>query len=126
MDSAYPRIRFVGDTGVLVEFGESVERAIHEQVLKLDRLLADRPMRGQTSAVPSYAALLIGYDPCDAEPKDIEAHIRELLSTSVSSVPATRNHEIFVCYHPSIAPDLPAVAAQSGLTIKEVIAAHLS
>ena len=124
MDSLYPRIRFVGDAGILVEFGDHVERTIHEQVLKLDHLLTVKPFKGQTSSVPSYAALLIGYDPCEIEPKDVEAHIRKLLEMPYSSALATQNHEIFVCYDGAVAPDLFAVAAQSGLTTEEVIAAH--
>jgi inhibitor of KinA len=126
MDSLYPRIRFVGDAGILVEFGDHVERTIHEQVLKLDHLLTAKPFKGQTSSVPSYAALLVGYDPCEVEPKDIEARIRELLEVPCNSAPATQNHEIFVCYDDAVAADLSAVATQMGITTEEVIAAHLS
>jgi inhibitor of KinA len=126
MSAGYPRLRFVGDTGVLVEFGEQIDQSIHEQVLGLDRLIASDPFKGITFSIPSYAALLIGYDPCTVWPEEVAAHIRQCLDRSSNTSVEARTHKIPVCYHPSLAPDLEAVAARAGLGTAEVIDAHLS
>jgi inhibitor of KinA len=126
MNGHYPRWRFVGDAGLLVEFGDRIDDTVHDRVLRLDRAIADHPFPGLTSCIPSFAALLVGYDPCAAEPAEVEAHIRALLETPSAEPPAVRSHEVPVCYDLSFAPDLPAVAAQTGLAPEEVVAAQLS
>jgi inhibitor of KinA len=126
MSSEFPRLRFVGDAGVLVEFGDCVDEAIHERVLSLDSLLLQNPRYGLTGAIPSYAALLVSYDPCLVEPSEVQAHICGLLRRPPRTSRAVRTHEIPVCYHPLYAPDLEEVAAQKGLRPAEVVETHLS
>jgi inhibitor of KinA len=126
MTSEFPRLRFVGDAGILVEFGECVDETVHERVLSLDSLLLQNPREGLTGSIPSYAALLVSYDPCLVEPLEVEAHVCALLKRSSSTSRTLRTHEIPVCYHPLYAPDLEDVAAQTGLRPAEVIEAHLS
>jgi inhibitor of KinA len=126
MTSEHPRLRFVGDAGLLVEFGDRVDAAIHDRVLKLDRAIAENPLHGLTHSIPSYAALLVGYDPCAVDPQAVESHIRGLLDRPSADSPAVRSHEVPVCYDPPYAPDLAAAAALTGLPIEEFVAAHLS
>jgi inhibitor of KinA len=126
MTCQYPRLRFVGDAGILVEFGDHIDEAIHDRVLKLDHAVTENPFHGFTSCIPSYVALLVGYDPCDAEPSEVEAHIRALLETPSTTSPAVRTHEVPVCYDHPYAPDLLAVAAQLGLGVDDVVESHLS
>jgi inhibitor of KinA len=126
MSSPYPRLRFVGDAGILVEFGDHVEEAIHDQVLKLDHAIAENPFPGVTSCVPSYAALLVGYDPCIAEPSEVGAYIRVLFEKPSTTLPEAKAHEIPVCYDHPYAPDLMALANRLGLGVDDVIHSHLS
>ena len=126
MDAGYPRWRFVGDAGLLVEFGDRIDAAVHDRVLQLDRAIAAKPFPGLTSSIPSFAALLVGYDPCAAAPGEVEAHVRALCETSSAAPDAVSTHEVPVCYDPPYAPDLPAVAAQTGLAAEDVVAAQLS
>lgn len=126
MTSQYPRVRFVGDTGILVEFGDHIDEAIHDEVLNLDHAISKQPFHGLTSCVPSYAALLVGFDPCAAEPSEVENHIRALLEAHSTASRVVHTHEIPVCYDHPYAPDLLAVAAQTGLGIEDVIQSHLS
>jgi inhibitor of KinA len=126
MNAPYPRWRFVGDAGLLVEFGDRIDEAVHDRVLQLDRAIQDSPFPGLTSCIPSFAALLVGYDPCTAEPAEVEAHVRALLETPSTMPREVRTHEVPACFDPPFAPDLPVVAAQIGLHAEEVVAAHLS
>lgn len=62
-DTANNRIRFYGDTGVLVEFEEATTEPTINAVITLnDRLLALK-LRGIMSTTPSYTSLLIMFDP---------------------------------------------------------------
>jgi inhibitor of KinA len=126
MASEFPRLRFVGDAGILVEFGDCVDEAVHERVLSLDSLLLQNPRDGLTGSIPSYAALLVNYDPCLLDPSEVQAHICGLLKKPSMTSRAVRTHEIPVCYHPIYAPDLEDVAAQTGLRPADVVEAHLS
>lgn len=126
MTSEYPRLRFVGDAGLLVEFGNHVDEAIHDQVLKLDHALVENPFPGFMGCIPSYAALLVGYDPCAMEPSEVEAHIRALFESPPPTSAAVHTHDIPVCYDHSYAPDLNVVAKQLDLGVDDVIRFHLS
>ena len=126
MTGQFPRLRFVGDSGLLVEFGDHIDEKAHDQVLKLDRAIAERPFPGLTNCVPSYTALLVGYDPCATFPADVEAHVHSLLKTPSTANLAVRSHQVPACYDAAYAPDLSDVAAQAGLAYEAVIAAHLS
>jgi inhibitor of KinA len=126
MTGHYPRLRFVGDAGILVEFGDHIDQTIHDQVLSLDHAIAGNPFHGLTSCIPSYVALLVGYDSCATEPSEVEAHIRALLETPSRTSPAVGTHEVPVCYDHPYAPDLLSVAAELGLGVDDVVESHLS
>jgi inhibitor of KinA len=121
-----PTLRFVGDTGVLIEFGDQVEQAIHEQVMKLDRLVNKNPFVGFISSIPSYTALLVRYDPCQADRIEVTAHITSLLQRPSSASSEVHTHQIPICYDQFYAPDLQEVATKRRLTTEAVIKSHLS
>lgn len=126
MEKDFPRLRFVGDCGLLVEFGEEIDAVVHNKVLELDRAISDNPFPGFTTSVPSYVAVLVGYDPCFTHPAAVEAHVGSLLQLRGGAALQASTHEVPVCYEEDCAPDLATVATQTGLSPGEVIAAHLS
>lgn len=126
MEDGFPRLRCVGDTGILVEFGDRIDPAIHDQVLNLDRALGSNPFLGLVSLTPAYASLLIGIDPCITTPDAAMAFISRLRESPGAQADLPRVVEIPVCYDPPYAPDLAHVASVTGRTRNEVVAAHLS
>ena len=125
MSRHFPAFTPIAEHSLLVEFGDAIEDAIHARVLDLDRALADAPFAGFLEAVPSYAALLIRFDPLLTDHATAETATRKLMHRARPSS-AGRTHEVQVCYDADLAPDLAAVAQQAGMTPDAVIAAHLS
>lgn len=124
MPDSFPRMRFVGDTGVLVEFGERIDDNVHDQVLNLDASLAANPFAGLKTAIPAYASLLVEYDPCIITSEEVTAHLATVLDAPPVKRREVITHEVPVCYE--LGPDLPDVAAKTGLASEDVIAQHLS
>ncbi|HWT07897.1 MAG TPA: allophanate hydrolase subunit 1 [Roseomonas sp.] len=123
---AFPRLRPAGDQGLLVEFGDAVDVAVSERVLAFDAALRARPFAGFTESVPSYAAVLVGYDPLEVAPGRVRAHVEALLAEPHPPPGAAALHELPVCYEQPFAPDLPEVAQRCGISEEAVIAAHLA
>lgn len=121
----FPIFTSVAEHSLLVEFGDSIDRATNDRVLSLDAALAAAPFDGFLEAVPAYASLLIRFDPLIADHRVAETHSRGLLGRAVAARDSAR-HEVSVCYDADLAPDLHAVAAATGLTEETVIAAHLA
>lgn len=123
--TTFPRIRFVGDSALLIEFGERIDPAIHARVVALDQALNAEPIPGVVSLTPAYASLLVEYDPLVTDIPALQCTL-EQLSVNAPEVSATsRLFTVPVCYDPPYAPDLAHVAETSGLTPEGVIAAHL-
>lgn len=125
MSRHFPAFTPIAEHSLLVEFGDAIEDAIHARVLDLDRALAEAPFAGFLEAVPSYAALLIRFDPLLTDHTMAETATRKLMHHA-RPPSAGRTHEVQVCYDADLAPDLAAVAEQAGMTPDAVIAAHLS
>ncbi len=121
-----PRFVPVADHALLVEFGEAIGEAEHAAVLRLDRALAAAPPVGLREVVPAYVALLVDFDPLASDHRAMTAAVTALLGAGASEGSAAATHEIPVCYDGDLAPDLPEVAARTGLSPEAVIAAHLS
>ncbi|PTQ11575.1 kinase [Sphingomonas oleivorans] len=123
---SFPRLRAVGDSGLLVEFGDRIDKAVHNRLLAFDAALQADPFIGFTEAVPAYASILVGYDPLLTEPSAVEAHVARLLDHCGTVDVPHRLHELAVCYDREFAPDLPALAERAGLSVETAIAAHLA
>ena len=125
-DRRFPLFCPVAEHGLLVEFGDRIDPAINARVLGLDKALAARPSPGFLEAVPAYASLLIRFDPMVTDHGTVQAHVQALLGQPAAPARAPAEHEVAVCYEGPFAPDLAAVAKAAGLSVDEVIAAHLA
>lgn len=122
----YPCFRPVADHAVLVEFGDTIDRGVHDEVVRLDGMLAAEPFPGFEETVPAYVNLLVTFDPLVTDHLATEAAVRGLLGRLGAGPVAGRLREVEVCYDAEFAPDLERVAAATGLDVEAVIAAHLS
>jgi inhibitor of KinA len=124
--SLSPVVRSVGDSALLIDFGDTIDEATNARVVALDRALAANPPQGLGETVPAYCALLLEFDPLVISAPDLAGYALGLTDDAAASAPAGREHIVPVCYDASHAPDLAEVAARAGLTQDAVIAAHLA
>ena len=118
------RVLPAGDTAIVVEFGESIDRQVNAIVLALDECLGSERHEGILETVPTFRSLMVYYDPAAisqaALADHIAGHIRQI---QVSNRPS-RTWRLPVCYDTEMAPDLSDVAARAGLTTRQVIERH--
>ncbi len=125
-------MKSLGDSALLVYFGEEISRTIHGKVQALFKLLQDRPFKGFKEGVPAYTNLCVYYDPLlvaelsNEEMPDII--VRNYISTLIEHMEITQQQgrivEIPVIYGGEYGPDLAEVAAYNHLTEAEVIRRH--
>lgn len=125
MSSAtYPTLRPIADTGVLVEFGNTIDDAIHQRVLNFDAAIEQANINGVTECVPSYTSVLVGYDPLITDSDIVSEQIEQHLNQAQQQATEPSHWQIPCCYDESVAPDLSAVADQLNISTQEVIEQH--
>ena len=115
-----------GEGGITVELGDAIDLAVNARVHALARAVARRLRSQVLEVVPSYASLLVIFDPL-AVPRArlarrLEALAREI--TGAVTEPPRRVVQVPVCYGGELGPDLAEVARAVGLSAAEVIARH--
>lgn len=115
-------------TGRIVPFGEAallveLEQRIDPDVAARAAAIADRwEALGHGPAVPTYAAVLLHYDPLALDARAAEDAARGLLGVAAPFAPG-RRIEVPTRYD---GPDLDEVARLSGMSAQALIAAHTS
>ena len=126
--SPYPRFRVCGDSGLLVEFGATIEPSVHRQVMHLFRGLKEKNIGGVLDVVPAYASLLVQIDPWRISFERLRMEIDEVLADAAiieqEHAAEGRIVDIPVSYGGEDGPDLEDVCRYHGLSVKEVIALH--
>jgi KipI family sensor histidine kinase inhibitor len=118
------RFLSAGETAVLVEFGDRIDRALSDRVLALARALRAAPPLGVVDVVPTFRSLLVHYDPLLTRGKDVTIAIRALTDAEGGRGSPRRRWTIPACYAPELAPDLAEVAERTGLTTEDVATRH--
>jgi inhibitor of KinA len=119
-------VRFVsaGDRALVVEFGDRVDRALSEAVLRLAASIRSAGLGGVVETVPTFRSLMVHYDPLVTSRAELEAGITNLLDRDLGNRAAGTLWRIPVCYDGEFAPDLANVAQLTGLGLREVVARH--
>jgi len=122
-----PSIGPVGDSAVLISLGEGINPQVNRRVHALANLIYSHPVAGLGECVPSYAGLLVMYDPLRLDFPAVSRFAHEL----VEQIPEEgawrpRVVEIPVIYSGEYGPDLAFVAEHAGLSPQEVIRRHVS
>lgn len=113
-----------GDTALVVEFGNRVDRELSAWVLALAKRLDEARLAGITETVPTFRSLMVHYEPLILPASALAAAIAELMRGLQVGVQAGRHWRLPSCYDPSLAPDLDHVASLCGLTPAQVIEHH--
>jgi inhibitor of KinA len=117
-----------GDTALIVEFGEGIDRRLSRLVLALDRRLNEAKIKGSidgvVETVPTFRSLMVYYDPLVLTADALKARIDELMKGLRLTEQAGRVWRLPVCYHEQLAPDLAEVATRTNLSPAQVVERH--
>ncbi len=123
-----PRFLPSGDTALVVEFGERIDRGLSAAVIGLAERIGVADLGGVTETVPSFRSLLVHYDPLVTSAERLTGQISGLIAGLIggpAAAPASgRLWRIPACHDGEFAPDLAEVAVTAGLTPDEAIALH--
>ena len=119
-------VRFLpaGDTAVIVEFGDRIDRVVSDRVLRLSALVRAENLPGVVETVPTFRSLMVHYDPLATTSANLNAAIEKLLDSSRGETKPVKLWRIPACYAASHAPDLAEVAQRTGLSAAEVVRLH--
>jgi inhibitor of KinA len=115
-----------GDTALVVEFGDRVDRRLSGLVLALDERLAAAEVPGVVETVPTLRSLMIHYDPAITTHDELEARMQTMLAGLEERPTQGRSWIIPVCYEPPVGPDVEYVAGRTNRTAKAVAELHAS
>jgi inhibitor of KinA len=117
-----------GDSALLLVLGERLDESVNRQVHALAAQLVDRldPAAGWQHPVPSYASLLVPYDPLRLDLAQATAAVRDALRDTAAAETAETAAlmDVPVRYGGQDGPDLGAVARAVGLSTEEVVRLH--
>lgn len=119
-----PRFLDSGELALTVEFGTVISDELSAKVLALDAALRSEPLPGIQEVVPTYRSLMIHYDPLVLAREALVAHVERTLETAPAAPRTGRHWVLPACYDPSLAPDLPHIAAATGLSESQVVRLH--
>ncbi len=118
------RISASGDTAVIVEFGNKVDRNLSSLVLRAATVLSNSKLTGVLEVIPTFRSLMVQYDPLVTTSTQVVAQITPLMSTTGKDRTQVQKWSIPVCYEEEFAADIAEIAAATGQTIEQVIELH--
>jgi inhibitor of KinA len=122
------KLLHAGDTALVVEFGQGIDRRLNAKVLALARRIeqgrAAGRLDGIIETVPTFRSLMIYYDPLVMNHASLAVRIEEMVRDMQPTMDAGRVWRLPVCYDPRVAPDLEDVARRTGLTPAQVVECH--
>lgn len=123
--AAAPRLLPLGDAAWTVEFGTTIDPAIHRRVLGfaslLDALAGGGRLEGVSEWVPSFRSVTVYFDPLRIAPEALAAVLEELAGKPASVTAHGSRWHIPVCFAGDCAPDLAELAAARGLSPEAVV-----
>lgn len=119
-------VRFLdaGDTAVVVEFGDIIDRALSDRVLRLGVRVREQRVPGVIEAVPTFRSLMVHYDPLSTDNASLVSHLKTLLDDEAGRTTQAKLWRIPACYEAQHAPDLLDVAQRTGLDPRDVVRLH--
>ncbi len=125
----------LGDSAILIDFGNELNESINKKILAIFRKLKNENITGVLDVVPAYSSLTIHYDVMKiigkARGKAVFDIITDQLKKIVEddteiSIEENRKINIPVCYDDEFGLDLIYLANEKKLSVEEVIQLHTS
>lgn len=121
------RILAEGDSSLLIVFEQSIRPEVNRRIAALVKLIRQQQIEGIVDMIPTYASLLINYNPLVISYSEIYQRIICIvrLDTQVDSI-RKKVYEIPVFYGGEYGPDLGTIAEHAGISEDEVVSIHSS
>jgi inhibitor of KinA len=128
------RLLPLGDAAWTVEFGETIDPALHARVLGLAGALdrartvagaggaADEGLAAVVDVVPTFRSLTVHYQPLACDGERLGAALLRLAESAGTASREGRHWRIPVCFDDDLAPDLVDLAAAKNLSKEAIIA----
>ena len=119
------KLRIVGEDALMVYFGDVVDAQTSARVQAATSAIESVMGEDLIDLVPSYASVLILYNPLRTNHASVARRVRDVLSNV--STPATvecRTVVLPVYYAPEAGIDLESLAERAGLSVSKVIDLH--
>ncbi|MGA8614931.1 MAG: 5-oxoprolinase subunit PxpB [Xanthobacteraceae bacterium] len=120
------RVLPAGDTALVVEFGDHIDRRLSTWVLALARRLDEAHVNGVVETVPTIRSLIVHYDPLTLSADSLKERIAELMRGLHVTGETVRHWQLPVCYDREIAPDLESIAERAGLSPAQLVELHIA
>lgn len=115
----------LGDCGLLVRFGSSLDSKVNEMAVGSAQILVEAQLVGALEICPSLVSVYIRYDPKKTSFMGLCQNVRLALTRKISDSTITpQTHNIEIDYGGVEGPDLSAVAEKLGMGIDAFIDAH--
>ncbi|HTZ03971.1 MAG TPA: 5-oxoprolinase subunit PxpB [Xanthobacteraceae bacterium] len=118
------RLLPAGDTALVVEFGDRIDRSLSAAVLALAQALDEERIAGVIETVPTFRSLMVHYEPLAVSFDTLAARIGERVGTLRARETAGRSWHLPVCYDRRFAIDLDEVARRTSLTAQQIVERH--
>jgi len=119
------RYLIVGDRGISVEFGNSLDEEINRKVHKMMHALEKAGIPGVIETNPTIRSLFVYYDPLRIGVKKLTQELRKIEGRMADiALPKSRLFEVPIVYGGEYGPDFEEVARLLNLTPEEIIGTH--
>ncbi len=119
-----PKIRLLGDTALVVEFGNEISPRTNLRCHAFARNVERAHLRGVVEVVPTIRSVTVHVDPLQADLEQLSAALAVLAADTAAEAASGSLHRIPVRYGGEWGPDLEEVAALAGLSPEEVVRIH--
>lgn len=120
-----PKFLDAGESCIVVEFADLIDRGANDAVMNLKRRLEEQRNVRIVECLPTYRSLAVYFDPLLSKREKVISALTRALASEASAVSsAHRVISIPVCYGGEYGPDIDTVSAHAGITAEEVISRH--
>src|SRR6056297_444814 len=113
-----------GDRALMLRFGDRIDPDVNALLVSFADQLREESIEGLTEIVPTYASLLVCYDPELVRGAALKERLRMLWQQRGSEVRQGRFWHVPCLYGGEVGQDLEWLAAEKGLHRDELIASH--
>lgn len=122
---ASPTLIPLGDSALLVRFGNDLSEATNIAAIALARQLAADPLPGVVEVSPNLVSVLLRYDPMRTSFAALTGEVRlRTYGMGGDIAGIVERHRIAIAFGGEAGPDLDGVAASLGLSTVDFINAH--